>query len=294
MSSLPPLDAFHVLAACVRHGSFSRAAAELRVTPSAVSARIRGLESVLGIRLFERRGPKLSATPRALHLASAAEGALEALRSAVEDCHRGQVALRVTCAPSFARWLLPRLASYTARYGEDVVTLDANPTLLSIDRFDVAIRAGRGGWHGLACELVLADHGTPMVSPKLWGRATRAPSVRRLLELPLIQDPRWTRWLRAAGAPEAKPRLSTTRYATYELDAAAAARGVGIALLSPVLYRDLLRSGTLLAPFQTHIEGPDAYWAVWKEGTPMPRFLRWLRGAIAKSLPEHSPTSPRT
>ncbi len=281
MSSLPPLDAFHVLAACVRHGSFSLAAAELCVTPGAVSARIRGLESQLGIRLFERRGPKLAATPRALHLASAAEGAIHAMRSAVDDCRHGRVALRVTCAPSFARWLLPRVASYR-RSGEDVVTLDANPTVLPSERFDVAIRAGRGGWPGLACEPVLADGGTPMVSPKLWG-AARAPSMRRLLELPLLQDSRWARWLLAAGAPGAKPRFSATRYATYELDAVAASGGLGVALLSPVLYRDLLRSGALRAPFETHIEGPDAYWAVWKQGTPMPGFVRWLKTAIARA-----------
>ena len=54
------------------------------------------------------------------------------------------------------------------------------------------------------------------------------------------------------------------------------------ALLSPVLYRDLLRSGALVAPFEMHVDGPDAYWAAWKDGTPMPPFVRWLRRAVGR------------
>jgi len=51
---LPPLNLFRTFECAVRHGSFRMAAAELCVTPSAVSQQIRQLEDYLGVRLFRR------------------------------------------------------------------------------------------------------------------------------------------------------------------------------------------------------------------------------------------------
>ena len=52
--NLPPLDGLRVFEAAARRGSFNAAAAELNLTPSAVSHRIRTLEDILGVRLFDR------------------------------------------------------------------------------------------------------------------------------------------------------------------------------------------------------------------------------------------------
>ena len=51
---LPPLNALRAFEAAARHGSFSGAAEELRVTDSAVSQQVRTLERYLGTRLFKR------------------------------------------------------------------------------------------------------------------------------------------------------------------------------------------------------------------------------------------------
>ncbi|HWU79229.1 MAG TPA: LysR family transcriptional regulator, partial [Caulobacter sp.] len=53
---LPPLESLRVFEACVRTASFTRAAVELGVTPSAVSLRIRDLEAEMGVALFHRAG----------------------------------------------------------------------------------------------------------------------------------------------------------------------------------------------------------------------------------------------
>ena len=50
-NALPPLDSLRILAVCVRHGNFSRAADELGITPTAVSQRIRALEAQIGVKL---------------------------------------------------------------------------------------------------------------------------------------------------------------------------------------------------------------------------------------------------
>ena len=53
-NDLPPLDALRAFDAAARHLSFTRAAAELFVTQSAVSKQVIALESALAVRLFER------------------------------------------------------------------------------------------------------------------------------------------------------------------------------------------------------------------------------------------------
>src|ERR1700730_12337042 len=112
-NALPPLDSLRILAVCVRHGNFSRAADELGITPTAVSQRIRALEAQIGVTLFRRHGPKLTTTDRARALGQRINDALTLMHGAVDDCRRVKHPLRITCAPTFAaRWLVPRLMGY--------------------------------------------------------------------------------------------------------------------------------------------------------------------------------------
>ena len=59
LTSMPPLslESLRMLAACVRHGNFSRAADELAITPTAVSQRMRALEAQLGVKLSAATAP---------------------------------------------------------------------------------------------------------------------------------------------------------------------------------------------------------------------------------------------
>ena len=51
---LPPLNSLRAFNAAARHMSFQNAAAELFVTPAALSYQIRNLEEYLGVKLFNR------------------------------------------------------------------------------------------------------------------------------------------------------------------------------------------------------------------------------------------------
>ena len=68
---LPSLNALRAFEVAARLGSFTRAAAELHVTQSAVSHQVGGLEEELGTRLFERRPRALLLTPAGAALAEA-------------------------------------------------------------------------------------------------------------------------------------------------------------------------------------------------------------------------------
>jgi LysR family glycine cleavage system transcriptional activator len=275
--SLPPLDSLRVLVACLRHSNFSRAAAEIGLTPAAVSQRMRALEAQLGVQLFRRHGPRLSATDRARALGQRLEHAFCLVHAAVDECLRLKHPLRVTCAPTFAaRWLVPRLAAYQRLPGADAIVLDATQELLPTAAFDVAIRSGAGPWPGYLALRLLTEQGTPMLSPRSLPRARRF-TVRDLIKLPLIPDPRWSQWLKLAGLPKARPRFVSTRFPNYELEAQAAAQGVGAALLSPVLFAELLNQGALVAPFPWVIEGPASYWLLWTEDRSASHFVGWIR-----------------
>src|SRR5215470_15875930 len=60
---VPPLNALRAFEAAARHLSVSKAAQELRVTASALSHQICGLEEFLGLKLFQRRVRSIALTP---------------------------------------------------------------------------------------------------------------------------------------------------------------------------------------------------------------------------------------
>jgi LysR family transcriptional regulator, glycine cleavage system transcriptional activator len=262
---MPSLESLRVLAACVRHGNFSRAAAELGITPTAVSQRMRALEAQVGVKLFRRHGPKLTTTDRAKVLGQRLEHALVLMRTAVDDCRRLKHPLRVTCAPTFAaRWLVPRLASYHTLPGANAIALDADQRLSAPGTFDVAIRSGVGPWPGYEAVRLLSQQGTPLLSPK-WLPSGSRLSVRQLLKVPLIPDPHWSQWFKLAGVPN------------YELEAQAALQGIGAALLSPVLFEQFTAQGLLIAPFRCTVEGRDSYWLLWTKEFWDAHFVRWMK-----------------
>ncbi len=114
-AGLPSLDLIRGFEAAARHLSFTRAAAELHVTQSAVSRQIKALEDHLGAKLFTRlnRALKLTAEGDALYVTA------QSVMRQIEDATarlaaRGDARLlTVTTTVSFAAlWLVPRLARF--------------------------------------------------------------------------------------------------------------------------------------------------------------------------------------
>jgi LysR family glycine cleavage system transcriptional activator len=132
-----------------------------------------------------------------------------------------------------------------------------------------------GPWPGYEAVKLLVEQGTPMLSPE-WLSGTRL-TVRQLLKVPLIPDPRWLRWFKLAGVPKAKPNFVAARFPNYELEAQAAMQGIGAALLSPVLFAQFTAQGALIAPFRWTIEGPESYWLLWSKEFSDAHFVGWMK-----------------
>jgi DNA-binding transcriptional LysR family regulator len=132
-----------------REGSFTRAAASLGVTQSALSQSIRGLEERLRIRLLTRTTRSVSTTAAGERLVRAIghrfdeiESELDAL-TALRDKPAGTV--RITCGDHvLGSILLPRLAPLLHEYPEITLEFDMNYGFRDIvaDRFDAGVRMG--------------------------------------------------------------------------------------------------------------------------------------------------------
>ena len=100
------------LLAVLDHGSFERAAQELRLTPSAVSQRVRALEAQLGMPLVERTRPcRPTASGRALlQYLRRSKLLAEEFASTFADSEAFIHAPIATNHDSLETWLLPALA----------------------------------------------------------------------------------------------------------------------------------------------------------------------------------------
>ena len=117
-----PFRAIIVFHAVARAGSISRAADELRVTPSAVSQQIQALELHLGTALTSRVGRNITLTEAGERYFEMISREIEHVTDVTQHVRgiRSATTLTVRAAPSVSsKWLLPRLASF----------VDANPDI---------------------------------------------------------------------------------------------------------------------------------------------------------------------
>lgn len=98
---LPSLAALRTFEAAARHLSFTKAAAELNLTQSAVSRHIRRTEEYLGVLLFERIKQRLVLTDAGRAYADDIRTALEHMQTATMNlvAHQGKGGILNLAAP---------------------------------------------------------------------------------------------------------------------------------------------------------------------------------------------------
>src|SRR3984893_5823585 len=172
MARLPPLESLRIFEVACRHGSYSEAARELHVTHSAVSQRIRQLEEELGLTLFERQGNRMALTSSGLRLQAGVKNAFAELGAAFGSINTRRTDAGITVRllrVMAARWLVPRLPRFTARFPRINLHVKTGQSLANFksDGVDIAIRVGMGGWKGLRAIKLLDEELFPVCSPSL-------------------------------------------------------------------------------------------------------------------------------
>jgi len=253
---MPPLKCLQTFTAVMETGSFSRAAEQLNVTPSAVSHQIRLLEDILGKPLFVRRNRTVQPTEDAVAYANALGESFTRIAVATSRfSSEGAVQrLMLHSAPSLATlWLVPRLGSFHARHPEIDLTLFAGhePAKLGDDGFMIDIQYNRPVPE--ACEgIVLGEETvTPLASPAFVARH-RLSRVEDISAVPLIHSVRsvvqWDQWI-ARHAPHVMLARRGMTFDRAYLGLMAARDGLGLMLESNLQASGMLRAGELVMPF---------------------------------------------
>jgi DNA-binding transcriptional LysR family regulator len=144
------LDGVEAFLSVAQHRSFRRAAAELGVTPSAISQAVRVLEARVGAALFMRTTRSVGLTEAGERFLSRAKPAFEELVAASEVARdlgqRPTGLLRLTVPRTVVPILLePRIASFCQAFPEVEVEIAASDELvdLATGGFDAGIRLGQ-------------------------------------------------------------------------------------------------------------------------------------------------------
>jgi LysR family transcriptional regulator, glycine cleavage system transcriptional activator len=295
MTALPSLNGLRAFEAAARHLSFTRAAAELNVTQTAISHQIRRLEEQLGVRLFLRQSRALLLTREAQEYLPAVRAAFEDLRAATERLRRPEKAQALTVstmASLAAKWLLPRLAGFQEAHPGIEVRISTSSHLVDFRReeVDVAIRYGRGRWPGLTADWLMAEDIFPVCSPALLAgeRPLKRPqdlAHHTLIHATLARED-WQLWLTAAGLPTA---LASRPGLTFDLSLMAlqaAIDGLGVALgRTPFVEADIA-AGRLVVPFDVKLPAEAGFYVVAPQETAQtPKialFRDWLIATVAK------------
>jgi LysR family transcriptional regulator, glycine cleavage system transcriptional activator len=292
---LPPVAAIRALEAAARHQSFTLAADELHITPSAISHQIRYLEDLWAVKLFDR-GKRLELTPAGKTLVPIVREFLDRMAGALSTLHASELreSLRVSTTQSFAvKWLVPRLPDFNAKHPNISIWITASDELANFvsDNIDIAVRLGHGSYPGLHTTFLFREYVFPVCSPAFLERGWAPTNPKDLLSYPLLLRsgskivPTWEYWFQLVGIMHVKLE-DGVRFPDTSMTIEAALSGQGIALVRSAHVADDLAAGRLVKLFDVPCPSNVAYYFVCPNGTAaLPKIValrEWLLGEAEK------------
>ena len=262
------LRQIRVFCVSARTLSFKTAAAQMFLTPSAVSHPVRELEEYLGVKLFERKTRALELTAEGRQLLEECEPLLISIEDSVirVSRRRQRRVLRVVLPPFFASELfIPRLAGFYAAQPDidiQMTTTDPRPTELPADAdVSVLLLPHEAPPPHLKVHELFPLRLVPACSPSITERAQQL-GARVFDEFSLVvQRSRrddGERWASENGLmPPARRRLIEldNMYAVVR----AAEQGLGIALVPEISARSWFTSGSLQRYAGQELETGERY-----------------------------------
>lgn len=268
---LPPLGALRAFEAAARLGGFTKAAAELHVTQTAISHQVRSLEEFYGQKLFDRQKREVVLNTAGSALAVVLTDVFDQLEQASHALLSvAAMPLRITVPPAFGSyWLAPRLSRFWAQH---TVELNLIPSADRLDfragNIDIGIRCGRAPWAGLVSERLMTYSAVPVCSPDYLAQSPPLSVAADLDNHQLIHEMGYQPWAEWFASHEHSPKnakqgmLSQGSALVYDL----VLKGQGVALLSVELVKEHLDSGALLAPLGTEANRELGFYLVYREG----------------------------
>lgn len=307
----PSMSLLVAFEAAARHLSFTRAAAELSLTQSAVSRQVQALEELLQVPLFRREGRRITLTDTGTMYLREVGAALQRISSASLQAiafRTGGGSLHLASLPTFAaRWLMPRLNGFYASHPGILVHVHSRVKQFDLELagIDAVIGVGDGVWPGLVAHHLMDEVVVPVISPALrqaLPMGAPADIAQHLLLLVAARPHVWKDWFTAQGLPVNRMRLGPQFELTSHLIQAVAA-GIGVGLVPSFLVEDELRNGVLELAFDLPLRTQAGYYLFVPpeklQQPPVAAFRNWLlalrgiQGDAGAAEPATAPSSPR-
>ncbi|MBK9445490.1 MAG: LysR family transcriptional regulator [Betaproteobacteria bacterium] len=289
---LPPLDALKGFDAAARHLSFTRAAAEMNLTQSAISRQVQALEGHLGVSLFKREVRRLVLTPEGETLRRVAGEMLGRLADVCAGLRATQrrPQVNITAVVGIASlWLVPRLAVFQLAQPDVDVRISADNRVVDMTRegFDLGLRYLATADAPPNATLLFEEEMFPVAAPKLAATLPARVSVEDFSRIVLLayDDDRnapwlsWEPWLIGLGLAGARPK-AVLRFNQYDQLIRAAEEGQGVALgRGPLVARSIAEGRLKPLAVRREKMPARAYYLVRNEGQARPevdRFVAWL------------------
>ncbi|WP_126282421.1 LysR substrate-binding domain-containing protein [Burkholderia stagnalis] len=277
-----------------RHSSFTKAAAALNLTQSAISQQIRNLEDKLGYPLFKRQGRGLVLTEKGLQLYETTSNVFAEISHTVHRLSLSGTPLKVNCLPSVAlQWLMPRLVEFHRDQPDISVRLQAE--FQSLDRhlmiendIDVAIRYYPDSHQQASEEVILDEYLVAVATPDYVAAHPSLATGALTDDLTFLHDaepwvgaPEYIEWRAWAAAcfPDWVERGAGPQFNLSSLAISAGLNHQGIVMTRTILIQEELRSGRLVKAFEQTVRAPGRYVLLCQEPNE-PRtaaFSTWLK-----------------
>ena len=313
MLLLPPLDSLRFFEAAARHQGFARAAEELGVTRAGVAHRVRMLEKHLDVPLFDRHHRGVRLNRRGWAYLKEVQRILAEVHGVSERQRRWPRRVRIVSVEAVAeKWLVPRLATFTAAHPGVALELETNHRGVDPDRRDfdawlaytgetAAPRPVTSREDTLLEETLYEEQLLPVCSPVLLAARGRPSGPADLGDWPLLYDlgwdADWAYWFARQG--QATPDLSrASGFRLYSMLVQAAVTGLGAAIGRPMLIARELASGTLVPLFDRRAEAPERCClittAAARQRPEVRAFRAWILGeATPRAAGTAAPPGPR-
>jgi LysR family glycine cleavage system transcriptional activator len=289
---LPPFRALQVFDAAARKLSFTRAADELFVTPSAISHQIKELETFLGEALFIRNGRDIKLSKLGSQYNQEIQAALNLVASATRSVvGERTTTIRLAVFGAFAqKCLIKNMGDFYKSHPEidlQVIMMSSDPELS--DRTADVFITSNPSKRGYETTLILDESFVPVCHPDiLQGMAPNIldPDIWRLPIITNQNDPLGSDWLDWASAAELTLPLLLTmkfRYFSHQMLAIEATlMGLGVALCNSWFIKDELESGQLISldPSPPLSTGLNYYLCIKQsrlKEDALQKFCRWIK-----------------
>jgi DNA-binding transcriptional LysR family regulator len=243
-----------------RERSFTRAAAQLGVSQSALSHTIRGLEARMGVRLLTRSTRSVSPTEAGERLVQNLGPLMDGIETELMSLHelrdRPVGNVRITATDYAANSLLwPKLAPILRNYPEIRIEINTDYRLTDIvaERYDIGVRLGSEVAKGMIAVRIAPDMRMAIVGAPSYLDSRRVPKIpqdlmeHNCINLRLPTYGGLLAWELRKGRKELQVRVEgqVTFNGTYQV-LAAALDGFGLAYIPEDLARPHVEAGGLV------------------------------------------------